>query len=241
MGVIALTSAAFAVPVQVQETTTCTEFGPAATVYEGEEYAPAHYDGGALKEWAGGYEAPAPAPVYEAPADTEYSYGGDEHAAAPAPAPAPNYGDTSGTATDDFSKSCLEAHNVNRAKHRDTPPVSWSPSLAAGAQEWANACNGMEHGSTGENLYASTDARDPSAGIQTWYDEISQYSYGAGGFDYSTGHFTQVVWKSTTQIGCGINQCPGMFGGSSGYLLVCRYQEAGNMQGAFDSNVMPTY
>jgi len=250
VSIVALATAVVALP--APSTTTCTEtkvkYEGTATEYAKapeHEYAAAPaapaYDAEALEEWAGEYEyvyeAPAPAPHYGAP-DSEYSHGGEEGAA---PGPSTNYPDTSGSATDDFSKKCLEAHNSVRSKHQNTPPVAWSPQLASEAQGWASQCNGMNHGSTGENLYASTGSDDPSQGIQAWYDEVSMYSYGNPSFDYSTGHFTQVVWAGTKEIGCGIQYCPNAVGNSAGYLLVCRYQEPGNMRGDYESNVYPTY
>ena len=46
-------------------------------------------------------------------------------------------------------------------------------------------------------------------------------------------HFTQVVWKSTTQLGCGIASCPGLFGESRGTATyhVCLYDPVGNVVG----------
>lgn len=65
-----------------------------------------------------------------------------------------------------------------------------------------------------------------------WYDEVTNpgYDFENPGFDSGTGHFTQVVWKGSTKLGCGV----------SGVYVVCRYCEtAGNMEGAFPENVLP--
>jgi len=65
-----------------------------------------------------------------------------------------------------------------------------------------------------------------------WYNEVTTpgYDFDNQGFDSGTGHFTQVVWKGSTKLGCGI----------SGVYVVCRYCEtAGNMGGAFETNVFP--
>ena len=65
-----------------------------------------------------------------------------------------------------------------------------------------------------------------------WYNEVITpgYDFDNQGFDSGTGHFTQVVWKGSTKLGCGI----------SGVYVVCRYCEtAGNMGGAFETNVFP--
>jgi hypothetical protein len=73
----------------------------------------------------------------------------------------------------------------------------------------------------GENLYWSswpgmnerTDASD------SWYDEVAVYNYTSPGDSTGVyGHFTQMVWKSSCQIGCGI----------ADEYVVCRYAPAGN-------------
>merc|ERR1711953_410801 len=81
----------------------------------------------------------------------------------------------------------------------------------------------------GENL--AKGVVDAGA-VDMWYNEIS-YSPGGQGaiqqFDMNTGHYTQLVWQSTTAVGCGTN----------GDLLVCEYGPAGNMVGAFGNEVRP--
>ena len=131
----------------------------------------------------------------------------------------------------DISGEALSAHNALRAKH-GVPALSWSGKLAGVAQDYANKCV-FEHNNTGygENL-AQSSSPNVSAMINDWYSEISAYDF-ASGTGNGTGHFTQVVWKSTTQVGCGIAQC------SDGAILVCNYSPAGNMQGAFVENVPP--
>jgi hypothetical protein len=48
-----------------------------------------------------------------------------------------------------------------------------------------------------------------------------------------TGHFTQVVWRQTTQLGCGVSTCRGMD------IWVCEYDPPGNVQGHYRQNVLP--
>jgi hypothetical protein len=44
-------------------------------------------------------------------------------------------------------------------------------------------------------------------------------------FNEQTGHFTQVIWRSSKQLGCGMALCRG------NHFWVCRYSPAGNVGG----------
>jgi uncharacterized protein YkwD len=167
---------------------------------------------------------PMPAPAKPAPAK-------------PAPAkPAP--GKPSGLSAD--AQALLDAHNRVRAKHC-APALSWSPKLAQVAQQWASSLRaqgckfGHSGGRYGENLAAGTAGTlDGRSVTDMWYGEIKKYSFPNGGFSMETGHFTQVVWKQTTQLGCGMTTCRGMD------IWVCEYDPPGNVQGMYRQNVLPT-
>jgi len=68
------------------------------------------------------------------------------------------------------------------------------------------------------------------ASIDAWYEEISDYSFSDPGFSEGTGHFTQVVWVASTEIGCAWVACNGQ-NGTPGSYLMCEYQTAGNVLG----------
>jgi hypothetical protein len=70
--------------------------------------------------------------------------------------------------------------------------------------------------------------------VAMWYDEVKQYSFRAASVSMKTGHFTQVVWRATTQVGCGRSQCNGLD------VWICQYDPPGNVQGQFRENVLPT-
>ncbi|CCK68636.1 CAP domain-containing protein KNAG_0B01940 [Huiozyma naganishii CBS 8797] len=138
----------------------------------------------------------------------------------------------------DFASSILAEHNNKRALHKDTGSLSWSSELASYAQNYADGydCSGnLQHsgGPYGENLALGYNSG--SAAVDAWYGEISGYDWSNPGFSGNTGHFTQVVWKSTNEVGCGVKQC----GNSWGNYVICSYKSAGNMGGEYDSNVMP--
>ena len=71
---------------------------------------------------------------------------------------------------------------------------------------------------------------------EVWYNEESQYNYNAPNPNRANGHFTQMVWKASTQLGC-----------AKGYSLrdkriaiyvVCHYTPPGNYIGEFKENVL---
>jgi uncharacterized protein YkwD len=132
-------------------------------------------------------------------------------------------------------QALLSLHNSYRARHC-APPLTWSAELAASAQQWASKCL-ITHGprprnQVGENL-AWGYQRTAGNAVEAWYKEVSDYNYKSPGFASSTGHFTQVVWKNTKQIGCGVATC--LWG--SLRFWVCRYAPQGNWAGQFPQNV----
>jgi len=141
-------------------------------------------------------------------------------------------------APDTIAQRFVDAHNRVRATHC-AKPLTWSPKLADVAQKWANALRdkgcvfGHSGGQYGENLAAGTEGvLDPEATVKMWYDEIEKYKFPDGGFSMQTGHFTQVVWRGTTQVGCGHVSCKG------NDIWVCNYDPAGNWEGQYRENVL---
>ena len=175
--------------------------------------------------YAGGREASrAPAPATPAPALSP---------ATPAPTPGKP---TPGLPA--VAQALLDAHNKVRAQHC-APALAWSPKLAQVAQQWANTLKsqgckfGHSGGQYGENLAAgSTGSLDGKAVTDMWYDEIKQYTFPNGGFSMQTGHFTQVVWRETTQMGCATTTCRGMD------TWVCEYDPPGNVDSMYRQNVL---
>lgn len=99
-------------------------------------------------------------------------------------------------------------------------------------------------GPYGENLHGlwTTSKMDYSKSIQSgihngWYMEIQKYDYNKPGFSMATGHFTQVVWKSSKRIGCAWNTNACKSNGVNFYNLVCEYDPPGNYANKFKENV----
>lgn len=145
----------------------------------------------------------------------------------------------------------LSQHNTYRAMHH-APALTSSDALNSSAQSWANhlaATGTFAHSRTtgvGENLYVSystapavdTDTLAQQA-VTAWYDEVTVYNYAAPGFSGDTGHFTQVVWRGSTQLGCGAAEGPATINGTryQARYVVCQYTPPGNVMGQFPENV----
>jgi hypothetical protein len=128
----------------------------------------------------------------------------------------------------------LEAHNA--ARHAvGVPPLQWSARLAAVAQNWANRLQAagcpMQHSGTeayGENLaWASGEHLTPAQVVGLWVDERPDYAPATGACigGAMCGHYSQIVWRETRFVGCGIGQC----GGAE--VWVCNYDPPGNYEG----------
>ena len=110
-------------------------------------------------------------------------------------------------------------------------------------------------GMTGQNIYQANGQRmtgatavpyDPSSpedAVQQWYDECNLYTSPAPGAIkpdkfLDVGHFTQVMWKDTTKVGCSYVECSDVNNGAStaGKMIVCDYDK-GNVGGQFADQV----
>ncbi|XP_054466062.1 Golgi-associated plant pathogenesis-related protein 1-like [Anoplopoma fimbria] len=138
-----------------------------------------------------------------------------------------------------FQKEFLETHNAYRAKHK-TPEMTLSSELTASAQKWADQLlelDNMKHSDTkdGENIYYKSSSAQLTGkeAVECWYSEIEDYDWSSPGSNKKTGHFTQVVWKNSTELGVGMAT-----DGRKKYV-VGQYRPSGNMRGDFEKNVLP--
>ncbi|PSJ40092.1 hypothetical protein C7I36_12215 [Zobellella taiwanensis] len=127
----------------------------------------------------------------------------------------------------------LEAHNRARAEV-GAPPLSWSEGAAAQARRWAAILAGrclLEHSQGsgfGENLFMGTlGFYDELDGVRAWEEEKRHY---AGqpltrAMAPVVGHYTQMIWPATRELGCATSRCDGNL------ILVCNYFPPGNYLG----------
>ncbi|KAH7391735.1 CAP domain-containing protein [Pyrenochaeta sp. MPI-SDFR-AT-0127] len=138
-----------------------------------------------------------------------------------------------------FRDSILNVTNTYRKQHNATRLV-WNDTLADYAGEWSGECKfGHSGGPYGENLAAGYE--NASASVIAWGEEREEYNFRGGDFSPGTGHFTQLVWKTTSQVGCSRKECnagePDGEGDAPGWYVVCEYSPAGNVIGTFQENV----
>ena len=133
----------------------------------------------------------------------------------------------------------LALHDRTR-REVGVPPLRWSPELAAFAQSWADELarkgtlehrprQGASASKYGENLAVfSANMTGEHQGAGLWVDEKARYTPGTP-FDPNAGagHYTQMVWRGTTELGAGKAQMQtGPFKGM--WILVGNYNPAGN-------------
>ncbi|KAL7272546.1 hypothetical protein RUND412_004645 [Rhizina undulata] len=100
--------------------------------------------------------------------------------------------------------------------------VTWNDTLASYAGAHSKKCVFKHSGGPyGENLAAGYPSAATSA--EAWGDEGRMYSYAGDGtgFTEATGHFTQMVWEGTKQIGCAAVLCPNMLAQNIDSWYVC--------------------
>ncbi|KAI9897729.1 hypothetical protein N3K66_007585 [Trichothecium roseum] len=133
-----------------------------------------------------------------------------------------------------FTSAILNSTNTYRAQH-NASSLTWNATLASFASSWISSSCKMSHsgGPYGENL--AIGYPDPAAAVRAWGDERASFDFRDGGFSHETGHFTQLVWRSSRQVGCGRRDC----GEGKGWYVACEYLPVGNVRGHYREEVLP--
>ncbi|XP_044715225.1 cysteine-rich secretory protein family domain-containing protein [Hirsutella rhossiliensis] len=159
----------------------------------------------------------------------------------------------------DYEQTMLEQHNVHRRNH-SASDLAWDNTLAQYAENIANSCvfqHDIKQGSGGygQNLaYAGSSGGIDGIKVKTaasavtmqWYNgEMANWQfYGQDKPPSSSslgkwGHFTQVVWKDTTKVGCATVKCAaGTVSSFDSWYTVCNYNPQGNFGDQYGSNVL---
>jgi hypothetical protein len=138
-------------------------------------------------------------------------------------------------------RAMIAEHNAARAAV-GVPPLTWSDELTRDAARYAAviaASENFKHSTEprgampeGENLFmGSRGAYRYEEMARLWVDEGRAYTGGAipnishTGRWQDVGHYTQIIWRRTTQIGCAVASS------RRDDYLVCRYTPPGNVWG----------
>ncbi len=129
------------------------------------------------------------------------------------------------------------AHNAVR-KRVGVPELRWSDDLAVYAEQWATQLKrhncALEHRPArgkyaqkhGENLFLISGAQASAAEVvNEWAAEAADYNYKKNSCKGVCGHYTQVVWRDSTEVGCALATC------GPTEVWVCNYNPPGNFLG----------
>ncbi|MGC4121119.1 MAG: CAP domain-containing protein [Myxococcales bacterium] len=166
---------------------------------------------------------------------------GDDGGGAPGPdASSPAKADA-GVPADPTVAAWLKEHNDVRANAQPIPSPAlpaliWNADAAAVAGAWAAKCtwnHNSSRGSYGENISAATYALTPAQVVAGWAEEVADYDYATNGCSGTCGHYTQLVWRTTTSVGCAVQKCTtnSPFSAGTWWFAVCDYAPPGNWVG----------
>jgi hypothetical protein len=151
-----------------------------------------------------------------------------------------------------FQRDGLKRHNYYR-KHHQVGPMYLTAKLNEYSQKYAETLaqkNVMQHSThdqlekiygdwTGENLYTywtsvSNLTLTGADAVDSWYSEIFDYDFKKCDTKNgkAIGHFTQLVWKGSTQLGIGVAKNK-----QNNVYVVANYHKGGNVVGNYPQNV----
>jgi pathogenesis-related protein 1 len=151
-----------------------------------------------------------------------------------------------GSTTDE--SGWLDPQNVARMAVGEQP-LTWDPIAAQVAQAWANKCTWMHNpdasaeydalggsGGLGENIAAGAPSETVAGAVASWVNEEANYTHATNtcASGQVCGHYTQIVWSTTTGVGCGqatCTTCNPFAGYKTWTMSVCDYSPPGNVNG----------
>ncbi|CDS39322.2 GLI patholocus tagsis 1 glioma [Echinococcus multilocularis] len=145
-------------------------------------------------------------------------------------------------------KELIDFHNIKRGSVKPSATnmleMVYSKELENLAVDWVARCkfehpNWKEHpkySGTGQNLALSGgSSRNLVAQATGWWNEVAYYTYAnntcASG--KVCGHYTQVVWASSGELGCAVQRCDNIKPDwpKPIFLMACQYKPPGNFAG----------
>ncbi|EMC96586.1 hypothetical protein BAUCODRAFT_148171 [Baudoinia panamericana UAMH 10762] len=153
-------------------------------------------------------------------------------------------------ASDSYQDVAVYHHNIHRVNH-SAPNIVWDTGLANTAAIIASSCNyshntDVNGGGYGQNIAAGVNAENISLiitelfynGEVNWFDGLYNVAQpNMTNFEH-WGHFSQIVWKSTTSIGCATQMCSNLINfGTDSSFTVCNYGPPGNFANEYGDNI----
>ncbi|CAN0306966.1 unnamed protein product [Lampetra fluviatilis] len=146
------------------------------------------------------------------------------------------------TSSPDVQLAIVRLHNELRANVTPLPTnmlkMEWNSIAGNNSLAWAKRCI-LNHSPAnnrktpgfqcGENIFLATGPLSWQDAVLDWYNEADEpgFIFGKGAAaPGDIGHYTQVVWYSSFQLGCGVSYCPEAI---YKYVYVCHYCPAGNL------------
>ena len=147
--------------------------------------------------------------------------------------------------TNKVNEVLLAQHNKYRKMH-DAPELTLDNELIKLASDYSAALafksdifsitpsgsKNKNKENLGENIFTCTSVIKPDCydvsstkPVDEWYNEINNYNYSQPGFTIDSSHFSQLVWKETSKMGCGAS----VRDDGVTYKVVCNYYTAGNI------------
>lgn len=143
--------------------------------------------------------------------------------------------------------NALSLHNELRA-HHSSPKLKWSTMRARSAQHHAEfllerdtltlgPLVDEEGRRIGQNIACAEKKRIQRGwgavdATKLWYKEVNRYNQDVPIYRKVYRHFTQLVWRDTTEIGIGVAVSPDKV------VVVANYYPSGNIEGEFRENVL---
>ena len=130
-----------------------------------------------------------------------------------------------------LARDMVALHNAVRARV-GMAPLAWSNRLAARAQDWADTLLARKqffhrpNSTYGQNLFEITGAAaSPAQVVKAWAADSRDYDYTSNRCRGVCGHYTQIVWGGTKEVGCAVARAKGR------EVWVCDYDPPGNWVG----------